>query len=406
MCELFLVSLGNERLNRILLYNLAVVNSSESNNKDGFGCYSPKEDIVWKTHLQASIITNLGENLFDIAFGERPIMGHVRYASSYAVGSIIVNRLIDDLHAHPFEAGKYIVAHNGTLEFKDRKKEDIYKGKDVIDSQAFAIELSLNKKPFVEALKETIALFYGKFAFLIYDRESKTQYAVRGKIAPLHKVDIKYNGNDIGYAINTLAIDLKEATKRFKNQVELLQGGKFEITEPVELEADSIFVATSKFVKKVDTVTETTKVTYAESWPGIVGNVKSKFTNLSEYEKMVESSVALMRKHGLILKDLDEMCFRIYGEPLLGLTEVEIIQFARFIFPAICSKNYEKLVKKWRQIREYTVGETDYAIIVKYNLEYPYFFNSMKKLRSVCGAAAVEARRQEDLTKKKIKEMK
>lgn len=401
MCELMLVSLGNERLNKLMLYNLAVIDSTDSTNKDGFGFFSPKLDSVWKTKLHAALITNLGELLNGTSLGERPIMGHVRFASSYAVGSFAVNKLVDDEHAHPFDVGKYVLAHNGTLEFKDKKNEDKYRGKNVIDSQAFAMELADNDKPFLKALKETVELFDGKFAMLIYDRGSRNQYIVRGRSANLYKSDIKIGGVDCGYVINTAKADLEHALHLFKNQYELHGGNPVEWTVPVELEAESVFVATSKFIKKVGEIKETTRaVTYSDdAWTGAAN--RRTYGVLNEYEKMIEAAIALSTKNGLLLRHLDEMCMRIYAEPLLGLTDEEIRQFITLILPAICEKNFDKLHNKWKEIKEkLPVGVSEYEAAVKYNMQYPYFFNSVKKLRQVYNAVCVDVRRQEEVIKR------
>jgi hypothetical protein len=298
--------------------------------------------------------------------------------------------------------GRYIVTHNGTLEFKDKRNEDKYRGKNIIDSQAFAMELALNKNPFPKALQETIGLFDGKFAIMVYDRESKTQFIARGRTAPLHKSEVKIGGTVIGYVINTAKLDLEHALHLFKNQYELQGGDKVEWSVPEELEAESIFVATSKFIKKIGEVKETSRVTYTTAdddtgWGILNGR---RYYNLTEYEKMVEATITLAYKNSLSLKDLDEMCLRIYGEPMLGMVEEEIVQFCTLVLPEVCNKNFEKLSKKWRNIRELFPDISEYDIALKYHLQYPYYFNNVKKLRSTYNAATVDKRHMDDAAKK------
>lgn len=402
MCELILVSLGNERLNKRLAYMLAEEDSDT--NKDGFGFYNPKLDKVWKTELTANIINDIGKIMSSEEFGTRPLMAHVRATStSYFGGSY--KKTVDKAHAHPFESDKYILAHNGTIEFKEDAKNKEYQEKDMIDSQAFLEELTVNEKPFVEALTETTNKFFGKFAFLIVDRKAKQQYVVRGRTATLYKSEVTINGKPAGYVVNTSKLDLERVMLRFKNLVEM-EGTLFDYVESELLEPESVYIATTQFVKKIGDVLETTKpvpVTTYHRETFQSGNAYQRPNCVASgvgIERYVNATVEFVQKYALSLQELDDLCMELFYEPLLGLSEEQIALFSMTILGDLSQRSLPKLTRRWRELLA-ADPRSRFDVIVKRDLQFPYFLSSNGKVKGALKAAWRE-KKVADLNKREI----
>jgi len=388
MCELILVSTGNEKMNKRLAFLLAWEDSES--NKDGFGFYNPKDDKIWKTELAARNILNVGEAMSHMSIGTRPLMAHVRASSTYTFGAYKKTNTPE--FAHPFMSEKYVLCHNGTLEFREEAKNTEYKGKDMIDSQAFLEVLTENPKPFLEAIKETVDKFYGKFAFLIVDRKDKTQYIVRGKSATLHKAPIMLDGVEIGYVVNTVATDLHNAFRIYKNLYEV-DGGKIELGTVEILPEDTVYVATSKFVKKVGTVTEVARpvATAANGYHGRYypyGAWEDDYScenitpiNLTKMDKAVADAVKFLLENNLTIGELDDLCMEIFCEPLLALDEEMIRFLTEKILPDIARQNYQKMKNRWKELlsRE---GKSRRLTIVDNRLQFPYLLSSTAQMKA------------------------
>jgi predicted glutamine amidotransferase len=399
MCELILVSLGNERLNKRLTYMLAEEDSES--NKDGFGFYNPKLDKVWKTELTANIINDIGKIMNSEEFGTRPLMAHVRATSTYYFGGSY-KKMVDKEHAHPFESEKYILAHNGTIEFKVEEKNKESQTKDIIDSQAFLEELTASEKPFVEALTETVDKFYGKFAFLIVDRKAKQQYIIRGKTATLYKSEVTINGKPAGYVVNTSKLDLERVLLRFKNLVEM-EGILFDYGDAEVLEPESIFIATTQFVKKIGDVLETTKpvpVTTFQRESFHTYQRPNCVVSGVGLERYVNTAVEFIQKYYMSLQELDDLSMELFYEPLLGLNEDQIALFSMTILGDLSQRSMPKLTRRWKELLQ-ADPKSRYDVVVKRDLQFPYFLSSNGKVKGALKAAWRE-KKVADLHKKEI----
>lgn len=94
-------------------------------------------------------------------------MGHVRAATK---------GIINDQNAHPFDVGRYVIAHNGTL--RDKKYDHNSKA----DSMLMAEDI--NKRGILPVLKDLQG--GSAYAMSIYDREENKFYLVRNSLRPLH----------------------------------------------------------------------------------------------------------------------------------------------------------------------------------------------------------------------------
>jgi predicted glutamine amidotransferase len=390
MCQLILTSLNNELLNKRMLYTLMYLDS-QTLNKDGSGFYIPKENAIWKSKLSGCAITNLGSILSSHAFGESPVMGHVRSAST-------IHKILDDAHAHPFFTDKYVVAHNGTLEFKDDTLSDEYDKTKFIDSEIFTLELTKNEKPFLEAIKETMDLFYGKFAFLIFDRVKKTQYVIKGRTASLYKSDVKYvidkEERPIGYVVNTSSLDLMAGLLFVKNAVELQNPEKlFVYSEATPLDDETVYVANKLTLDKVGKVLETTKPTpvYAGAWADDYVRTGYSYNSAVREDAPihVKTVVDFMVKNKLSIIDMDNLCYQVFAEPLLGMDKIDLDNLVG-ILKIIDSRNYGKMISKWTRLREIT-KKSSLELCNETHLQFPYFLNSLKSVKRVLSEQAKKA---------------
>ncbi len=229
MCQLSYINLKNKKFNSLISLFLASHNSVL--NPDGFGVFV--NNRIYKSDMPGYMITNIKQ----ICSTDKPIMMHVRKAS--------VNSKNKENKAHPFAFGCYILMHNGTLEPKSGKIPD-----DMIDSEYFALELSKKGNRTVEALQETMKNFKGKFAFLIYNQDENSYYAVRGKTADLNIVRITI-GDVSGFIINTETDTLVRALIMLENFYPDMKISKIE-----ELDKESIYRVNDDGIEKVGELEE------------------------------------------------------------------------------------------------------------------------------------------------------
>lgn len=235
MCQLSFVNLKNKKFNSIMSLFLASHNSIL--NPDGFGVFV--NDRIYKSDMPGYMITNIKQ----ICSTDNPIMMHVRKAS--------VNSKKNENKAHPFVFGCYVLMHNGTLEPQSGKIPD-----DMIDSEYFALELSKRGNRTVEALQETMKNFKGKFAFLIYNRDENSYYAVRGKTADLNIVNVSIGGTS-GFIINTETDTLVRALIMLENFYPDTKVSKIE-----ELDKESIYKINDDGIEKVGKLEENERISY------------------------------------------------------------------------------------------------------------------------------------------------
>ena len=259
MCQLIFSNLKDKKLNSLAVYTLATKGVS-TYNKDGFGLFSTDCGIK-KTKIPASCITNLGNFIRNGLVTSAPVIAHIRQSSFKN------KNLIDDEHAHPFETEKLVLAHNGTLEFEDWKKNNDVKYKNMIDSQMFLTELNERYTDnLITALQETMLEFDGKFAFLIYDKIKKRFYVIRGSTATLFRDDVilKDSANkNLGFVLDTDKETLEEGILVLNNLIQLTLGFpiEYDSAKITEIEKESIFILDEKGEEliKAGELKETTK---------------------------------------------------------------------------------------------------------------------------------------------------
>jgi predicted glutamine amidotransferase len=390
MCQLIFVNTGSTTLNKLAITTQLITDAKDS-HKDGWGFYTPTGGLR-KTQLAASLTTNVGLIIDENIKTNEPIIGHVRNASTN-----FGYKSISPENSHPFQTSKLVLAHNGTLEFKDEKLMKDVKYLDMIDSEIFLTRLSEIYIPesmeLKDALKSAMEEFNGKFAFLIYDKIKKDHYIVRGLTSTLFRYDL-INGDTKeyqGFIINTEEKSLMDGFFLFNNYAQLF-GSRFvydsKTVKPLDIE--SIYKLEENEIRKLDSITETKKViksyptTAYSAWGNETYHNPStqSATNL-ELESMARILDAFMTDYKIDISYLDEIFFFVFGKGILGITKEDLNFFKDVIIPKfekICKKNSYKAVKEWGKLKK---EPSSLKFTAEKDIQFPYWFEDYVVLREI-----------------------
>ena len=373
MCQLTLIDLKKKSYNNLFLY-LSLVNNSKV-HKDGFGFLANKQDI-FKSEKSPRVLINLSEIISTVNTSDEMILSHVR---QIAVGKV---PLLKD--SHPFRLPDFILAHNGTLKWKDQANESKYTG--IIDSEIFASELQLayNSNPnFVECIKNTYEKFTGKFAFLIYNIRENKFYVVRGKTAKLHLANIfkleGENSTSLGYIINTELDTAKDAIETFIDIVELMDSSVLDY-KIEEIDEECIYEYTGESLIKLSEIKENIEVKqFGNDYDDTYEWCRNSMTTTHNYHKVnnqLDKIESFLTENLLNLVDLDNLCYVLFNKCLLECSESDINVDILNNFAKINSNSKKRY---WSELKYYIITDDLY---MKYQLNYPYFINPKKKLSS------------------------
>lgn len=413
MCQLIFASTSNLALQRLCVYFM-MKNDTITNNKDGYGILLPGAESIIKNPTDFNDV-NFSDTLMKFGKGSE-VIAHVRAAFSGIGG-----KKTGVEFNHPFIGNDFVLAHNGVLSYKDKNKEP---EKDKIDSQIFLGELDTmyeKVKEFPKAIVDTMEMFQGKFAFLIYHKSTKQYYAVRGKTANLH---LSYLYNDtkeqIGYLINTDEKSLKLALKDIETVYAAFRI-KMGYSEPKLLKEESIFLLEKDNIKLIGEIKESEppkvyagvtvwsendlRGDYGENYdsrfyargyqsqpyqpPAYTHSYHTPYTppllpepktpvikkELPCYQVLDD----VLRFNLLRYRDLMAICFFMFDKSALSLNETELKELTETV-QKLCKRNTKKHKALWRKIIE--VRDED-AIYNTLQFEFPYFFNDLSKLHSL-----------------------
>jgi len=350
MCQLTYIDFNSKKINQLVTYSAGFINSEI--NKDGFGIFTPPSGI-WKTKLQARLVTNLGSCLSII--GKNPVLAHSRLAT-FSFGG---QKKIDNEFSHPFEGNKIVLAHNGSLELKEEKYKDV-DIKELIDSQIFHAvleDLYADNKTLEEALIETVGKFYGKFAFLIFDKITNKFYAVRGKSADLYYADFYLFNSDevVGRIINTGKIPLEEIFVLASNLCQLNLNVRFDWEKTIKsiksLDENSIYAITpTELIKYPEKIEETSKPEKAiifgghrpagqygyhwenGKWIDKTNHGNQRVKNQTKTDNPIsEKLFNIMSDYRVDISYIDEIAALIFGRSILNLSHEEFELFSKFL---------------------------------------------------------------------------
>lgn len=265
MCQLTVANLNNIEYNRLYLAVQMTLNSKD--HQDGAGFWNGVKYYKQKTMPRLNY--NFGTNLSAIITTPYPAFGHVRKASL-----IKGQKIVSPENSHPFVGERFILAHNGTLDPKEYKMWSEFPTVE-IDTALFASFLEKNAKQnpdklFLDLLKSTYNDFSGKFAFIITDRKTDTNYIIRGFTASLFKYDVeicrkKKDGSEevinTGFVINTEKDDLQAGIILFSNLLQTIYGVyvKYDDARFSELEKETAFKLSGNTLEKIGEIKETYK---------------------------------------------------------------------------------------------------------------------------------------------------
>ena len=364
MCQLTAVNLGEKQRNSLFLYALQNIGS----DSHGHGTGIMQGNSGYRTELKTNTISNLGEIYNEFIKGNSLVCGHVRLASTGVP--------ICEENSHPFETDRILLMHNGTLKFKDKVRAEKHErriettnsyGTKITstekdsDSLLFAEELEkelAKGKSFIDALKDAMNLFYGKFAFIIRDKEEKKTYIIRGKTAKLHiaylvEEDVTVKNR---YIIQTEEETLKKAILVSKNILSLSSGKNIKFTKPELLDEETIFLVTPSGIKVAGKIEENSepvvaKEVSASSYQSNRGKSSGyvPYTKKAEMDehKAAEKISKFMVANAFSPKDIEIMFLRFLGIPLLEADLETMIAFIDNIIPLLSTtKKLKKLISK------------------------------------------------------------
>jgi len=358
MCQLTYIFSSDLNLLKLAFHIIPTVNSL-TDHQDGYGVYHNGK--LYKTASQASRICfkNAGF-IFDT---KKPVLIHVRKASTF------YRHLIKDQYSHPFESENFILAHNGTLSRKDFKREY-----DLIDSQLFLKTLEekyVKVKDFCTAIKEAMDEYKGKFAFLIFEKNTGNYYAVVGKTANLHMLKLTDGKYNYGYILNTGEKDLSDSSTIIFDLYNSQANIRLNIQEKVvPLKNESIFLLTQDGPRLIGEIKETEDKYYQDdllypktssaTTPVNQGNIERK--NGTD-KNIINNIKYFLQRAAFTLNDLNNLCIMIFDKGLMSLDYDEQLKF-QFYMMEIFDKNITK--EDRRLIRGHSV------LMRKY---FPWFLN-------------------------------
>lgn len=339
MCQLTMVDMkAKEFLPGNTLRWLLSMNSKEG-HLDGIGCYLWDKDFLLKSKEEASpwLRANFATKIYPQGING---IFHVRRASVKTTKTEI-----KDYHAHPFEEGDLVLAHNGTLTpnggitnkvvsdaFFDLDKED------VIDSQKFLRILNIikgDKDLTPDIIKETMTYFWGSFAMIIYSKKEKKTFVLRDTEKTLHYANFTVDDIPVGLILNTKYYMLDAITEILCDVLK-----KPVLMSLGEVEKDSIFeyIPGSFKLEKVGTITQSARsyVVVTTAAGGVNRTVGQQILpGLSHYNLSVTDNVqkilSISKRLRLNLYDLFLLYELFFDSTILSADRDDLISFTQIL---------------------------------------------------------------------------
>ena len=370
MCQLTFADFG--KLNKLYITNQLIFNALD-NNPDGVGVLT--EGTVWKSHLSASNITNLGECINSIV-DENPILGHVRLASNKTLNKVE--------HSHPFKGELLTQIHNGKLEPNDYTLIDRSK----VDSEVFLEylenEWKNNKQlSFPDVLTKVMKEWKGKFALMYHIGVENKYYIARGKEADLHYTTV--NGKLV---VNTSKESLTMGLRIFDQLHQILHREALNIDTIREVPKESIFMfdrENSELIK-VGEIEEVPTPNYT-IWQstGSRGITHSDYTKREHVTLEQEFQNALLITQ-LSIEEADYLAQLTMGNSLLEMTITEIGEFIDTFLTLLGDHIHVNMSPLWTEVRKQ--GKVKQAY--EEGLEFPWMFNKYADFINVIEAIGVK----------------
>jgi predicted glutamine amidotransferase len=375
--------------------------NAHDNNKDGLG-YFVIPDMIHRTTESGTVAVYHNEYHDDLRSyigdsKETAIISHVRAAS------LQFKDLMELEHTHPFQIGKLIVMHNGTLEAKDEKHEI----EDMIDSYWYTHRLATivgKKKLTPMHIKEAMEDFTGKFALLIVDMaQPETLFIAKGRMAYLYKSTIKDSrGRLLANILNTSKQNIQYCPARMYWKA--MRGNNLTIEEPVELDDESIYIydIPSKEMVKTDVeIKEESSVIVHRHHPasdfnrGMMSAYEDDYNWGSDYvsprdiDKQIDKISDLAFSMKLKFTDINLLFSLVCGSSIMFADKEDVSLFYDFMKELENEHNNRvgKKLANWTIIQQsfydkYPNGSS-VEIYEKTDLAFPWFLQSGSRIKYV-----------------------
>ena len=412
MCQLSYIHLKDNELNKLLFLLMGSFGSVV--HDDGWGVVNSRGES-WKCELPMGFTFNAGEVVAEKFSKEySPLMGHIRLASA--------NIPVTEENAHPFrsKSGQILFAHNGGL--KPIKAEDfvLEYEVEVLNKQNVKVkekikisdsiiffdkfqELFTEGKSFEAALNETMALFYGKFAFMFYNVDTKKFHIARGKTADLFITYLlessEQNANVIGYAVNTSKDVLEMCTNLLNNIWQLQHGKELCFSKVTLLPAETIYEAGDDDLIKTGEIKEnyapvssysgatTFRGNYTNTnsdiWEDWTQEKEEKITKATTEAQLAETVLLFMEDFCLSFRDIQFMMSEGYETSTLEVTEATVRHFVETVIPRTRSKIPRDIRKEVHRLMKGSMFSSVHYANKELMLEYPWMYNTPKKIQEM-----------------------
>lgn len=430
MCQLTFINVRNKSFILQHLVTQLIINSRHT-HQDGAGIFiqdktakDAKFGRVIKTAIAPAECSNLAKFFSNKITKTSPVIAHVRKASTRV-------KEVKTEHAHPFRQKNknIILAHNGTLEFKDpsREKQIEKEFPDMIDSQIFLEVLAKNytKGEMFESLVKTMKLFKGKFAFLIYEGQTGKYFVVRGK-ATLFKAEVFLNEKNIGYVINTSKDDLELALHLTAQAWPLNKTTKLTYGKAEPLKEETIYIVGKNTVTPCGEIKETvgwvTNIPlrgrsrspyYDDYWDNVdtpgpkeeaqkksgtsstsTGSLVSELITqpTKRFEQAEKHLLEFTTEFQLSIVETDALLWTTCGATISSITPLQIKYLTEILAPRLRihieenggSTLFKAKAKKWKKIRKIALCMSELELYDLFReLEFPYFLNDMNIIHDV-----------------------
>ena len=354
-----------------LYTTMSLISNTFVTHHDGWGIFGGGK--VFKTYMNAQLTSDIGKLVHDYHVEKSPIISHVRLSS---IGTKVATE-----NSHPFETDNFILMHNGTLGIKEEFKVQIEEIKkkinakiDIIDSEifTFALENEFNRvKDVPKALINTMSMFCGKFAFIIYCKPENVYYIVRGKTAELYFSVFSIDKKTIGLVVNTEKSAFERTVHLFEN---LLQTINVNITHTdiAEIEKESIFRYQANKLIKVGEIKEVEKETIPfYQWAGQKYQKKT-FTESGVAESsMIKQVSDFMNLYYLSIEDVDKLLFFTIGKGILTVDKNDMKAFLHRIANRLTVKHKFR-ANILKILEETKLSFIPISFYTKYSYQFPY----------------------------------
>lgn len=381
MCQLTLLDISDQKIARAIIRPLTELNTlgiDGNSNNDGFGYMTfAKAGEVYKSKLSAQKWWEENQKLFNRRHRNVNGIYHVR-AASYNN-----KKYIEDKFSHPFSLGNVVLAHNGTLTYKKEGKDSKILNAipdELIDTQEFLFALEVLKHRdellSVENINRAMRNFTGVFAFLMWDKlQPKKVFVIRDDTKTLFQMRLFNKGEPFGLIINTKEWELEYIIHFIGSVGRILD---YDLTYTIDkLEDKSVYEYKMGSYDLGESIGEIEKPVFVHK--------PNPNQNIQRVPWMDERSYFRVTKHMISLeltyREVLVMSEMIFNKSILIFDEEEMEEFAEILEEFDKKHNHRNRRKAWNNLRKKHGDSNRIELYDKFNLQFPYFFNSKGKLK-------------------------